>query len=111
MTQDDQRSLALFNEMKVNLICPDRAMRSSAAGGLRERQTRLADGANRRHTKSTDEFTSQHWRFSCLTAPRDKNRELNIEVYAGVHDRSGPSLAGLAVANIHDSRFSADRRA
>jgi hypothetical protein len=34
-----------------------------------------------------------------------------VEVYARVHDRAGPSLAGLAVANIYDSRFSANRRA
>src|SRR6476661_7299791 len=27
-----------------------------------------------------------------------------VEVYARVHNRAGPSLAGLAVANIHDSR-------
>src|SRR5262249_26223476 len=33
-----------------------------------------------------------------------------VEVYAGVHDRAGPALAGLAVANIYDGRFSANRR-
>src|SRR6266404_5193680 len=32
-----------------------------------------------------------------------------VEVYAGVHDRAGPSLASLAVTNIHDSRFPANR--
>ena|SRR5712675_2268675 len=32
-----------------------------------------------------------------------------VEVYAGVHDRAGPSLAGLAVTNVHDSRLPANR--
>jgi hypothetical protein len=56
VAQDDQRSLALFNEMEMNPICPDRAMRN-AAGGLRVAQTRSADSPNSCHA---NEFTSLH---------------------------------------------------
>jgi hypothetical protein len=31
-----------------------------------------------------------------------------VEVYARVHDRAGSSLAGSAVAKIHDRRFPGD---
>jgi hypothetical protein len=65
VAQDDQRSLALFNEMEMNPICPDRAMRRSGAE-LRVAQTGWADNADSCNTKAANEFPSVHWRFSRL---------------------------------------------
>ena len=59
LAQDNQRSLALFNEMETNPICPDRAM-CNAAGGLRIAQARSADSAHSRRAKAANEFTSPH---------------------------------------------------
>jgi hypothetical protein len=56
VAQHDQRSLALFDEVEMNAICLDRAMRN-AAGGLRVAQPRLADGANRCRAESTVKAT------------------------------------------------------
>ena len=69
MAQDDQRSLALFNEVEMNPICPDCAMRN-AAGGLRMAQTRSPDSANSCHAKVANEFTSLHRRLSRSKVPR-----------------------------------------
>jgi hypothetical protein len=60
VAQEDQRPLALFNEMEMNLICPDRAM-CKAAGSLRVAQTRSEDNTNSGHPKTANEFTSLHW--------------------------------------------------
>jgi hypothetical protein len=69
VAQGDQRSLALCNEMEMNPICPDRAMRN-AVDSLRAAQTRLADSANGCHAKAANEFTAPHRKFSRLTVPR-----------------------------------------
>jgi hypothetical protein len=59
MAQDDQRSLALFNEMEMNSVRCDRAMRN-VAGGLRPARTRSLDGANSCRAKAANKFASMY---------------------------------------------------
>jgi hypothetical protein len=68
MAHDDQRSLALLNEMEMNSVCSDRAMRN-AAGRLRVAWTRSAHSAKGYRAKAANKFASPHRCFPRLGSP------------------------------------------
>jgi hypothetical protein len=59
VTQDDERPFALLDEMQMNAVRLDRAMRGSA-DGLRLNRIGLANGFARHRAEPGDEFASQH---------------------------------------------------